>query len=84
MKPQDNLKTQTQMEALDQAMLGILKVGAPFLSDAPSSSQTSAETASPSQPQSVGFRDELMDVILAKRPGLTREELSQQMDEMGF
>ena len=82
MKPQDNSKTQTLTEALDRAMLGILKVGAPFLNDAPNSSTTSAETASPSQPQS--FRDEMVDKILQKRPGLTREKLSKQMDKMGF
>ena len=30
------------------------------------------------------FREALMDEILAKRPGLTRAELSDQMDLMGF
>jgi hypothetical protein len=80
----DKEKMKTPTEALDQAMLGILKVGAPFLNDEPSSSQTSVETASPSQPQSRGFREELMDEILEERPGLTREELSRQMAEMGF
>jgi hypothetical protein len=80
----DKEKSQTPTEALDQVMLGILKVGAPFLNDAPSSSQTSAETASRSQPQSKGFREELMDEILAENPGLTREKLSAQMAAMGF
>ena len=31
-----------------------------------------------------GFRDSLMDQILKDRPGLTRKELDQQMDAMGF
>lgn len=30
------------------------------------------------------FREALMDEILAKRPGLTRAELSEQMAAMGF
>ena len=30
------------------------------------------------------FREALMDEILAKRPGLTRAELSEQMAMMGF
>ena len=30
------------------------------------------------------FREALMDEILAKHPGLTRAELSEQMDLMGF
>jgi len=30
------------------------------------------------------FREALMDEILAKHPGLTRAELSDQMDLMGF
>jgi len=30
------------------------------------------------------FREELMDEILAKRPGLTRAKLSEQMALMGF
>jgi len=84
MKPQDNLKTQTPTEVLDRAMLGILKVGAPFLSDAPSSSTTSAETGLTSRPQSQSFRDELIEEILSEKQGLTREELDQGMREMGF
>ena len=30
------------------------------------------------------FREALMDEILAKHPGLTRAELSEQMAQMGF
>lgn len=81
---QDNLKTPTPMEALDRAMLGILKVGAPFLSDEQSSLPTSEETGLTSRPQSQSFRDELMEEILAEKPGLTREELDQGMREMGY
>lgn len=69
---------QTPTAALNQALAGLSKVGVPFLSDEGTSSEPSAETASPS------FRDGLMDEILAEHPGLTREKLSRQMEEMGF
>ena len=41
-------------------------------------------SAQPAPSVGEGFRDSLMDQILKDRPGLTREELDQQMDAMGF
>jgi hypothetical protein len=80
---QDNLKTQTPTEVLDRAMLGILKVGAPFLGDAPSSSTTSEQTSKGSTPL-----DEMRSAIaletVAKHPGLTVEKVLMQMASMGF
>jgi hypothetical protein len=84
MKQQNNLKTPTPTEALDQAMSGLLKVGAPFLNEGPASSTPSEETQLTSQDRPEEFRESLMDGILAKNPGLTREKLSEQMDAMGF
>ena len=41
-------------------------------------------SAQPAPSGGVSFRDSLMDQILEDRPGLTRKELDQQMDAMGF
>jgi hypothetical protein len=79
MNSQDNTKTQTPTEAFDQALRGLSKVPTPFLSEEETSSALSESTEQP-----VGFRDELMDVILKRHPKLTREELEQQMMESGF
>jgi hypothetical protein len=43
---------------------------------------SNTDAQNPNLPRS--FRDALIDEIFEKRPGLTREELSRQMDEMGF
>jgi len=68
-------------QVVDEAMLGLLKLGIPLAGDdAPVSANTDAQN--PNLPRS--FRDALIDEILEKRPGLTREKLSRQMDEMGF
>ena len=84
MKQRNNSRTPTPTEALDQAMSGLLKVGAPFLNEGPTSSTPSEETQLTSQDRPEEFRETLMDEILAERPGLTREKLSKQMEEMGF
>jgi hypothetical protein len=76
---QDNLKTPTPTEVLDQAMLGILKVGAPFLSDAPSSSTTSKGSTALDE-----MRLEIAQATVARHPGLTVEEVLTQMESMGF
>ena len=68
-------------QVVDEAMLGLLNLGILLAGDdAPVSANTDAQN--PNLPSS--FRDALIDEILEKRPGLTREELSRQMDEMGF
>jgi hypothetical protein len=79
--PQDNSKTLTPTAALDQAMLGLTRVGTPFLNEDEVSLMPSEETATEA-PQS--HRDGIMDEVLAERPGLTREKLSKAMSEMGF
>jgi hypothetical protein len=64
-------------------MLGILKVGAPFLSDAPSSSTTSEQTSKGSTPLDE-MRLEIAQATVARHPGLTVEEVLTQMESMGF
>ena len=81
---QDNSKTLTPTAALDQAMLGLTRVGTPFLNEDESSSAPSEPIRAEEQPQQAWFRDSIMDDVLKKHPGLTREKLSRDMEEMGF
>ena len=83
MKQRNNLRTPTLTEALDQAMSGIFKVGAPFLNEEATSSQPSAETQPTSQDRPEEFRESLMDEILAEIRAL-HERNSAQMAAMGF
>jgi hypothetical protein len=64
-------------------MLGILKVGAPFLNDEPSSSTTSGQTSKGSTPLDE-MRAGIVAETLAKHPGLTEEEVLRGMRDMGF
>lgn len=58
-------------EAFNSALSGLSQNGVPMQSD--------------KQEEPVCyFREALMDEILAEHPGLTRAELSDQMDLMGF
>ena len=60
-----------QTEAFNSALRGISRSGAPMQPDR--------------QDEPVcHFREAMMDEILAKRPGLTRAKLSEQMAAMGF
>ena len=48
-------------------------------------STTSVESNEPSAPtREIPNRESIMDSVIAKNPGLTREKLSKQMEEMGF
>jgi len=48
-------------------------------------SATSAASSEPSAPTGeMPNRESIMDSVIAKNPGLTREKLSKQMEEMGF
>ena len=48
-------------------------------------STTSVESNEPSAPKrEIPNRESIMDSVIAKNPGLTREKLSKQMEEMGF
>ena len=48
-------------------------------------SATPAVSSEPSTPtREIPNRESIMDSVIAKNPGLTREKLSQQMEEMGF
>ena len=81
--PQDNWKTPTPTEVLDQAMLGILKVGAPFRSE----EQSSSELLEKTKPASSGLdemRSAIASATVARHPGLTEEEVLKQMEAMGF
>ena len=63
-------------EAFNSGLSGVARSGVPIeQSDAP---------LEPSEEPVCHFREALMDEILAERPGLTRAELSKQMDLMGF
>ena len=44
----------------------------------------SAASSEPSAPTGVPMRDSIMKSVMAKHPLLTKEELSKQMEEMGF
>ena len=48
-------------------------------------STTLVESNEPFAPtREIPNRDSIMDSVIAKNPGLTREELSKDMEEMGF
>jgi hypothetical protein len=51
-------------------------------------SKTSAKSAASSEPSAptgeIPNRELIMDSVIARNPGLTREELSRDMEEMGF
>ena len=77
MTQQDNSNTKTQMEAFDQALQGLSKVGVPLQGDEPTTTERLGELGRT-------FRDDLMDEILEDRPGLTREKLDRMMRADGF
>ena len=79
MNKNENNQTKSASEIFDEALAGLSSVETPFLTDEETSSALSESTEQP-----VGFRDELMDVILKRHPKLTREKLEQQMMESGF
>jgi hypothetical protein len=46
---------------------------------------TSAASGEPSAPTGeIPNRESIMDSVIARNPGLTREKLSKQIEEMGF
>ena len=48
-------------------------------------SATPVVSSEPSTPtREIPNRESIMDSVIAKNPGLTREKLSKQMEEMGF
>ena len=48
-------------------------------------SATSVESSEPSAPTGeIPNRESIMDSVIARNPSLTREELSKDMEEMGF
>ena len=48
-------------------------------------STTSVENNEPSAPtREIPNRESIMDSVIAKNPGLTKEKLSAMMEEMGF
>ena len=63
-------------EAFNSALSGLSRSGVPI-------EQSNVLPDPPEEPV-CHFREALMDEILAKRPGLTRAKLSEQMDLMGF
>ncbi|MEY3668289.1 MAG: hypothetical protein RL572_1829 [Pseudomonadota bacterium] len=69
---------------LDQALVGLSRLGIPLQSDDLITVPVTPVKGLALQSRGRSFRDELMDEILEERPGLTREELSRQMDNMGF
>ena len=77
MKQQGDTKTQTQMEALDQALQGLSKVGVPLQGDEPTTTERLEELGRT-------FRDDLMDEILKDYPTLEREKLDRMMRADGF
>lgn len=66
-----------QTESLDQAMLGLLRVGAPIQAD----EETLFGQLEPTGQQEA---DELEQSILDQHPGLTLEELREMMEMLGF
>lgn len=80
-----NKRNETTSEQIfDQALVGLSRAGMPLQGDELIPVPVTPVTDLASQPIGSSFRDELMDEILEKRPSLTREKLSRQMDEMGF
>tara|TARA_R110000765_G_C18481704_1_gene552700 strand:+ start:61 stop:258 length:198 start_codon:yes stop_codon:yes gene_type:complete len=65
-------------------MLGLTRVGTPFLNEDDSSSAPSEPIKIEQQPQQEWFRESIMEDVLKKHPDLTAEELSRDMEEMGF
>lgn len=70
-------KTQMQTESLDQAMLGLLRVGTPLQAD----EETLFGQLEPTGQQEA---DELEQSIMDQHPGLTLEELREMMEMLGF
>ena len=75
MKQKDD--SQTQMEVLDQAMLGLLRVGTPLQAD----EETLFGQLEPTGQQEA---DELEQSILDQHPDLTLEEPREMMEMSGF
>ena len=77
MTQQDNSNTKTQMEAFDQALQGLSKVGVPLQGDEPTTTERLEELGRT-------FRGALMDEILKDYPTLEREKLDRMMRADGF
>jgi hypothetical protein len=71
------------METYDQQFAQAMKIKLQRNRQALKASGESAPRSEPSETKG-GFRDGLIQEILAERPGLTRQELDQGMREMGF
>ena len=64
------------IEAFHRALRGLSRTGVPV--------EQADEKVTPPEEPKCDVREALMDEILAKHPGLTRNALSKQMAEMGF
>ena len=84
MKQQNNLKTPTQMDRFNRALSGLSQVETPFQDESQSSLTPSVQTKTDNQPQELSVRESVMQDVLKKHTGLTKEELSKDMEEMGF
>ena len=81
--PPNNSKTLTPTERLDQAMLGLIRVGVPFLNEEVTSS-TPSEPIKTELSEVDIMRAEIVAETIARHPGLTAEKALQGMTEMGF
>ena len=71
------------MDNYDQQFAEAMRLKLRLNREALKGSEVSAPTGAQSAP--IGdFRNDLIDQILADKPGLTREALDQAMQEMGF
>jgi len=71
------------MDNYDQEFAEAMKLKLRLNREALQGSGASAQPSAPSAP-SGDFRSGLIQEILQDKPGLTREELDQAMQEMGF
>ena len=65
-----------------EAMVVKLKLSRQQTSKTSAAPAVSNESSAPTR--EIPNRESIMDSVIAKNPGLTREKLSKQMEEMGF
>ena len=79
MNNSDNNQDKTPKELFDEALAGFARVETPLSGDAGSPGHVDEPEVS-----HASFRHDLIMEILKDKPGLTYEELDQQMEQSGF
>ena len=72
------------MDRFNRALSGLSEVETPFQDEKMTSLEPSEPTKTDNQPQELSVRESVMQDVLKKHTGLTKEKLSAMMEEMGF